>query len=146
MIYLVYCLQNVSLFDIPLSYYYINLQSSIICCLFFGDIYLSFGIPVSHSFFIFSISLFSFLLHTFVCSFVYYFAFLFFSFFHSFRFLPFFLLFFSQFFICLCLCLSECILCLYLFDLFWNLSDGFFFSGTWCMIAFESLCPALLNT
>ena len=31
-------------FGIPLLYYYINLNSSIICCLFCGDIYPSFGI------------------------------------------------------------------------------------------------------
>ena len=33
-------------FDIPLSYYYINFNSSIICCLSFGDTYLSFAISL----------------------------------------------------------------------------------------------------
>ena len=37
-----YCLTNLLFFDIPLLYY-VNLNSSIICCLFSGDIYLSFG-------------------------------------------------------------------------------------------------------
>ena len=39
-------LSNLLFFGIPLSYYYINLNSSIICCLSFGDIYLSFGISL----------------------------------------------------------------------------------------------------
>ena len=34
-------------FDIPLLYYYTNLNSSIICCRFSGDIYLSFGFTIS---------------------------------------------------------------------------------------------------
>ena len=38
---LVYCLTNLLFFYIPLLYYYINLRSSIIFCLFSGDIYLS---------------------------------------------------------------------------------------------------------
>ena len=39
-------LSNLLFFGIPLLYYYINLNSSIICCLSFGDIYLSFGISL----------------------------------------------------------------------------------------------------
>ena len=42
-----YCLAKLLFFDIPLLYYYTNLNSSIICCLFSGDIYLSFGISIS---------------------------------------------------------------------------------------------------
>ena len=42
-----YCLANLLFFDIPLLYYYTNLNSSIICCLFSGDMYLSFGISDS---------------------------------------------------------------------------------------------------
>ena len=38
---------NLFIFDIPLLYYYTNLNSSIIYCLFSGDIYLSFGISIS---------------------------------------------------------------------------------------------------
>ena len=34
-------LSNVLFFGIPLLYYYINLNSSIICCFSFGEIYLS---------------------------------------------------------------------------------------------------------
>ena len=45
-----YCLENLLFFDIPLLYYYTNLNLSIICCLFSGDIYLSFGISISFSF------------------------------------------------------------------------------------------------
>ena len=37
-------------FGIPLLYYYINLTSSIICCLPYGDIYVSFGISLLASF------------------------------------------------------------------------------------------------
>ena len=44
-----YCLANLLFFDIPLLYYYTSLNSSIICCLFPGDIYLSFGISFSLS-------------------------------------------------------------------------------------------------
>ena len=36
-------------FDILLSYYYTNLNSSIIFCMFSGDMYLSFGISISLS-------------------------------------------------------------------------------------------------
>ena len=43
-----YCLENLLFFDIPLLYY-TNLNSSIICFLFSGDIYLSFGISLSFS-------------------------------------------------------------------------------------------------
>ena len=39
-------LSNLLFFDIPLLYYDINLNSSMICCLFCGDIYLSFGISL----------------------------------------------------------------------------------------------------
>ena len=42
---------NLLFFDIPLLYYYTNLNSSIIYCLFSGDIYLSFGISILFSFF-----------------------------------------------------------------------------------------------
>ena len=41
---------NLLFFDSPLLYNYTNLNSSIICCLFSGDIYLSFGISNSFSF------------------------------------------------------------------------------------------------
>ena len=41
MIDLTYCLTNLLFFYIPLSYY-TNLNSSIICCIFSGEIYLSF--------------------------------------------------------------------------------------------------------
>ena len=47
MVYLMHCLTNSLFFDIPLLYYYTSLNSSIICCLFSGDIYLSFGAPDS---------------------------------------------------------------------------------------------------
>ena len=43
-------LSNLLFFGIPLLYYYINLNSSIICCLSFGEIYLSFGISLLNSF------------------------------------------------------------------------------------------------
>ena len=43
-------LSNLLFFGIPLLYYYINLNSSIICCLSCGDIYLSFGISLLASF------------------------------------------------------------------------------------------------
>ena len=49
-----HCLINLLFFDVTLLYCYINLNSSIICCLFYGDIYLSFGIcecnPLGDSF------------------------------------------------------------------------------------------------
>ena len=50
MIHLVYYLTNVLVFDISLLYYYINLRSSIIFCLFSGDLYISLGIYLSCSF------------------------------------------------------------------------------------------------
>ena len=43
MVNLMHCLTNSLFFDIPLLYYYTSLNSSIICCLFSGDMYLSFG-------------------------------------------------------------------------------------------------------
>ena len=43
-------LSNLLFFGIPLLYYYINLNSSISCCLFCGDIYLPFGISLLASF------------------------------------------------------------------------------------------------
>ena len=43
-------LSNLLFFGIPLLYYYINLNSSIICCLSCGNIYLSFGISLLVSF------------------------------------------------------------------------------------------------
>ena len=42
-----YCLANLLFFDIPILYYYTNLNSSIICCVFSGDVYLSFRISIS---------------------------------------------------------------------------------------------------
>ena len=50
MVDLVYCLQNVLFFDIPLLYYYINLRSSIILYLSSGDMYISLGISLLFSF------------------------------------------------------------------------------------------------
>ena len=43
-------LSNLLFFGIPLLYCYINLNSSIICCLSCGDIYLSFVISLLASF------------------------------------------------------------------------------------------------
>ena len=43
-------LSNLLFFGIPLLYYYINLNSSIICCFSCGDIYLSLGISILASF------------------------------------------------------------------------------------------------
>ena len=43
-------LPNLLFFGIPLLCYYINLNSSIICCLSCGDIYLSFDISLLTSF------------------------------------------------------------------------------------------------
>ena len=43
-------LTNLLFFGIPLLYYYINLNSSIIFCLSCGDIYLSFGISLLAAF------------------------------------------------------------------------------------------------
>ena len=39
-------LSSLLFFGIPLLYYYINLNSSMICCLSCGDIYLLFGISL----------------------------------------------------------------------------------------------------
>ena len=49
MVDLVYCPTNLLFFDIPVLYYYINLNSYKICCLSSGDIYLSLGISLSLS-------------------------------------------------------------------------------------------------
>ena len=51
---LVYFLTTLLLFDIPLLYYYINLKSSIIFCIFSGDIHLSLAIYLSVPIFSFS--------------------------------------------------------------------------------------------
>ena len=50
MVDLMYCVTSLLFFDIPLLRYYANLDSSIVSCLFSGDIYLSFGISISSSF------------------------------------------------------------------------------------------------
>ena len=47
MVDLTYCLTNLLFFDIPSLYHYTNFNSSIICDLFSGDIYLSLGISIS---------------------------------------------------------------------------------------------------
>ena len=47
MVDLMHCLTNTLFFDIPLLYHYISLNSSIISCLFSGDMYLSFGVSDS---------------------------------------------------------------------------------------------------
>ena len=39
-----YYVTNLLFFDTPLLYYYTNLNSSIICCLFSGDMYLFLGV------------------------------------------------------------------------------------------------------
>ena len=49
MVDLMLCLTNIKFFDIPLLYYYTNINSSIICFIFSGDIYLSFGTSISLS-------------------------------------------------------------------------------------------------
>ena len=54
-------LSNLLFFCIPLLYYYINLNSSIICCLSCGDIYLSFDISLLASFGENSLNFFEFL-------------------------------------------------------------------------------------
>ena len=41
--------KNLLYFDIPLLRYHVNLSSSIMYCLYVGDIYLSFGISISFS-------------------------------------------------------------------------------------------------
>ena len=47
MVDLTRCLTNLLFFDIPLLYCYSNLNSSIICCLSSGDMYLFFGTSIS---------------------------------------------------------------------------------------------------
>ena len=47
MVDLVYYLRSLLFFDIPKLYYYINVRSSTIFSLFFGDVYLSLGISLS---------------------------------------------------------------------------------------------------
>ena len=42
MVHLIHCLNNLLLFDIPVLYHYTNLNSSMICSLCWGDIYLPF--------------------------------------------------------------------------------------------------------
>ena len=42
-----HCLTSLLFFDTLLLYYYTSLNSSIICCIFFGDMYLSFGVSNS---------------------------------------------------------------------------------------------------
>ena len=49
MVDLVYCSTDLLFLYILLLYYYINLISSIICCVFSGDIYLFLGVSVSLS-------------------------------------------------------------------------------------------------
>ena len=49
MVDLIYCLTIFLFFDTPLLYYYINLNLSIIICLFSGGIYPSFDISISVS-------------------------------------------------------------------------------------------------
>ena len=41
------CLKKLLFFHIPFLYYYTNLNSSMICCLFSGDKYFSFGTVMS---------------------------------------------------------------------------------------------------
>ena len=43
MVDVMYCPASLLFFDISLLYYYINVNSTIICSLFSGDIYLSLG-------------------------------------------------------------------------------------------------------
>ena len=50
MVNLMHCLTNLLFFDITLSYYYMDLNSSIICCVSSGDICLSSGISLLVSF------------------------------------------------------------------------------------------------
>ena len=47
MVDLMHCLTNLLFFDIPLLYYDTNLNSLLLCCLFSGAIYLSFGTSFS---------------------------------------------------------------------------------------------------
>ena len=66
MIDLVYYLKNLSFFDIPLLYYYINLRLSIIFCFCSRDICIYLGISLSCSFVIVSELFCGELLQTFV--------------------------------------------------------------------------------
>ena len=50
MVDLVNCPTNLSFFDIPSLYYYINLRSSKTCCFFSGDICIFFGISINFSY------------------------------------------------------------------------------------------------
>ena len=49
MVDLMHCLTNLLFFDIPLLYCYTNLNSSIICCLSSGDMYLFLWVVISTS-------------------------------------------------------------------------------------------------
>ena len=49
MVDLMRCLTNLLFFDIPLLYCYTDLNSSIICCLCSGEMYLFFGASISSS-------------------------------------------------------------------------------------------------
>ena len=49
MVNLMFCLKNLLFFGIPLLYYYTNLNSSIICCLSSGDMYLFLVVALSTS-------------------------------------------------------------------------------------------------
>ena len=49
MVDLTHCLTNLLNFDIPLLYYYTSFNSSIICCLSSGDMYLFLGVTFSAS-------------------------------------------------------------------------------------------------
>ena len=47
MVDLICCLKNLLFFDIPLLYCYATRNSSIICCLFSGEMYILFGASIS---------------------------------------------------------------------------------------------------
>ena len=64
MVDLVYFITSLLFFDISLLYYYIIPRSSIIFCVFYGDIYLSLGISLSNP--VFSASFCDEVLKTFV--------------------------------------------------------------------------------
>ena len=49
MVYLMHCLTDFQFFYIPVLYCYTNLNSSILCCLSFGDMYLFLGLAFSTS-------------------------------------------------------------------------------------------------
>ena len=55
---MLYYLTNLLFFDIPLLHCYINLRSSIVLCLSYGDIYLSLGISSSCSKFLYFLYIF----------------------------------------------------------------------------------------